>query len=68
MPVYFNQDPVLQRGGGGFARIRRRPRRRLRLCGQNVTPNAVPVHISPYDVTPTDGRLRRAIAKPRTWR
>jgi hypothetical protein len=45
IPVYFNQDPVFlvsegrpgRSGGGGSS------------LGQNVIPNAVPIHISPYD-------------------
>jgi hypothetical protein len=53
LPVYFNQDPVLStaapvfagggfgggggRGGGGGG------------VGQSVTPNAVPIHTSPFD-------------------
>jgi hypothetical protein len=48
LPVYFNQDPVLALaqpgffgggGGGGGAST----------FGQNVTPNANPVHILPYE-------------------
>lgn len=47
IPVYFNQDPVFavadgRAGGGG----RSGPGSAL---GQNVIPNAVPIHISPYD-------------------
>jgi hypothetical protein len=45
IPVYFNQDPVFAvaesgRGGGSGAGS---------ALGQNVTPNAAPIHISPYD-------------------
>jgi hypothetical protein len=53
LPVYFNQDPVFSAGGGfggggrggfggggGGADV-----------GQNVTPNAVPIHVSPLDAT-----------------
>jgi Zinc carboxypeptidase len=45
IPVYFNQDPVFAlaesgRGGGSGAGS---------PLGQNVIPNAVPIHISPYD-------------------
>jgi hypothetical protein len=53
LPVYFNQDPVLNvpaaaaggfgRGGGGRGGESRE--------GQNVTPMAVPIHISPLDPT-----------------
>ena len=46
IPVYFNQDPVFavaegRSGGGGGGSGS--------ALGQNVTPNAVPIHISPYD-------------------
>ena len=52
LPVYFNQDPVLNAaavgvagfgggfGGGGGAGA---------ALGQNVTPNAVPIHVSSLD-------------------
>jgi uncharacterized membrane protein YgcG len=56
LPVYFNQDPVLQaaagfggfgggggRGGGGFGGGGGSD------LGQNVTPNAVPLQIAPLD-------------------
>jgi hypothetical protein len=54
LPVYFNQSPVLNvtRGGfGGFGGGRggapgENPNAGI---GQNVTPNAVPVHISPFE-------------------
>src|SRR5579862_1627792 len=48
LPVYFNQDPVFNASagpvgfGGGF-------QGGGSPLGQNVTPNAVPVHISGYD-------------------
>jgi hypothetical protein len=47
IPVYFNQDPVFavadgRPGGGGGSAAGS-------ALGQNVTPNAVPIHISPYD-------------------
>ena len=48
IPVYFSQDPVLNAapspggfGGGGGAGAS--------TPGQNVTPNAVPVQVSPFD-------------------
>jgi len=53
LPVYFNQDPVISQAqsaffrGGGFGGAS--------TFGQNVTPNASPVHISPLegnDATP----------------
>jgi hypothetical protein len=50
LPVYFNQDPVFSAGGllggfggGGFGGGNQPG------VGQNVTPNAVPVQISPWD-------------------
>ena len=53
LPVYFNQDPVFNAGGGGFGGGGRGG-----FGGgagadisQNVTPNAVPIHISPWDST-----------------
>jgi hypothetical protein len=49
IPVYFNQDPVflvsegrLAGGGGGGSGSGS-------ALGQNVIPNAVPIHVSPYD-------------------
>ncbi len=53
LPVYFNQDPVLMAGGGGFGGFGGGFGRGGSPLGQNVTPNAVPVQISPYDATPT---------------
>jgi hypothetical protein len=56
LPAYFNQDPVLNAGGGGipaeFAAFfgGGSPNGGL---GQNITPNATPVHISPFDETST---------------
>jgi hypothetical protein len=56
LPVYFNQSPVLNAAGGGFggrgggggrgAAPGENPNGGI---GQNVTPNATPVHISPFD-------------------
>ncbi len=58
LPVYFNQDPVLNAGGGGippeFAAFFGGGPANAGL-GQNITPNAVPVHVSPWDA----GRRRR---------
>jgi Zinc carboxypeptidase len=51
LPVYFNQDPVLNTGGGGFGGGGGRGGAGGAINGgegQNVTPNAVPVHISPW--------------------
>ncbi len=53
LPVYFNQDPVLNAGGGGFGGGGGgRGGAGGAINGgeeaQNVTPNAIPVHISPW--------------------
>lgn len=52
LPIYFNQAPVLNAGGGGipaeFAGFFGGGSANAGL-GQNVTPNAVPVHISPFE-------------------
>jgi hypothetical protein len=52
LPIYFNQAPVLNAGGSGipaeFAAFFGGGAANAGL-GQNVTPNAVPVHISPLD-------------------
>jgi hypothetical protein len=53
LPVYFNQDPVLNSGGGGggFGGGGGRGGAGGAINGgegQNVTPNAIPVHISPW--------------------
>ena len=45
MPVYFSRDPVLRAGGAGFFG-RGAP---VVGVGTDVTPNAVPVRLSPYD-------------------
>ena len=56
LPAYFNQDPVLSAGGGGipaeFAAFFGGGSLNGGL-GQNITPNATPVHISPFDETST---------------
>jgi hypothetical protein len=49
IPVYFNQDPVFTAGGGALASGFGGGRGAPEIFGQNVTPNAVPAHISPYD-------------------
>jgi hypothetical protein len=57
LPVYFNQDPVLNAGGGGGGRGGRGGGGGGRGGGgeinggegQNVTPNATPLHISPWN-------------------
>jgi hypothetical protein len=56
LPVYFNQDPVLNAGSGGvppeFAAFFGGGAANAGL-GQNITPNAVPVHVSPYEALGT---------------
>lgn len=52
LPVYFSQSPVLNAGGGGippeFAAFFGGGGAANAGLGQNVTPNATPVHISPF--------------------
>jgi hypothetical protein len=52
LPVYFNQDPVLNVGGagGGFAGFGGGGS----PLGQNVTPNAVPLPLSPWNFSAAD--------------
>ncbi len=60
LPIYFNQDPVFAAGGGfggGFGGGGGAGGRNSVTFGQNVTPNAVAVHVSPWqpdegDTTP----------------
>jgi hypothetical protein len=72
LPVYFNQAPVLSAGGGGFggfggggrgAAAGTNPNAGV---GQNVTPNAVPLRIQPFeadpDAAPAGGRGERPAA------
>ena len=50
MPVYFNQDPVLNTragGPGGGGGLRGGPE--VAGVGANITPNATPVALSPYE-------------------
>jgi hypothetical protein len=55
LPVYFNQDPVLNAaagaagGFGGFGGGGGRGGPINGGAGQNVTPNAIPIHVSPLD-------------------
>ncbi len=49
LPVYFNQDPVLAVGGGGG--FGGGGRGGGSAEGQNVTPNAAPIHVAPLDTT-----------------
>jgi len=55
LPVYFNQSPVLSAGGGGippeFAAFAGGGAANAGL-GQNVTPNAQPLRLSPFDPEP----------------
>jgi hypothetical protein len=63
LPIYFNQDPVLGTasafGAGGFGGA---GGRNAVTFGQNITPNAVPVHISPWqtDEGPTAAEAKRS--------
>ena len=52
LPVYFNQDPVFNAGGGGFGGFGGGAGVGASL-GQNVTPNAVPLQLSPLDPSET---------------
>ena len=51
LPVYFNQDPVFNAGGGGFGGFGGGGGGGG--IGQNVTPNAVPLQLSPLDPSET---------------
>jgi hypothetical protein len=44
MPVYFSQDPVLNTRSGGI-----RPAAAVPGVAANITPNATPIALSPYD-------------------
>ena len=59
LPVYFNQSPVLNAGGGGFGGFGGvrggAPGNPNAGLGQNVTPNAAPLRIQPFEA----GRRRR---------
>jgi len=46
LPIYFNQDPVFNTGAGGFGGFGGGGGGGI---GQNVTPNAVPLQLSPLD-------------------
>jgi hypothetical protein len=60
LPVYFNQSPVLSAGGGGFGGFGggrggapgTNPNGGI---GQNVTPNALPLRIQPFEADPSTG-------------
>jgi hypothetical protein len=61
LPIYFNQDPVFAAGGGlgGFGGFgggagAGAGGRNSVTFGQNVTPNAVPVHVSPWQADEGD--------------
>ena len=64
MPIYFSQDPVLQvsTGGGGFGGGGggRGPGGGGSDFGQNVTPNAAPLQLSPLDLSAPAPRPQRA--------
>ncbi len=67
LPIYFNQDPVLNAGGGGippeFAAFFGGGSANAGL-GQNVTPNAVPVHISPWEQDESAGQATHPAERP----
>ena len=56
LPVYFNQAPVLNAGGGGippeFAAFAGGGGAATRGLGQNITPNAQPLRLSPLEPEP----------------
>jgi len=58
VPVYFNQSPVLSAGGGGipaeFAAFAGGGAGANAGLGQNVTPNAQPLRLSPFEPEPVD--------------
>jgi hypothetical protein len=54
LPVYFNQAPVLNVGGVGNAAALAAGRGAAGLS-QNVTPNAVPIRLSPWDSSSAAG-------------
>ena len=49
LPVYFNQSPVLNAGGTGNAAALAGGRGGAPGLSQNVTPNATPLKLSPWD-------------------
>jgi len=51
LPVYFNQDPVLNAAAGGFGGGFGGGRGAGAAEGQNVTPNVTPIHVSPLEPT-----------------
>jgi Zinc carboxypeptidase len=57
VPVYFNQDPVLSTGG--FGRFFGGGGNQIPGVGQNTTPMASRVHLSPWTDDSTAGRGRR---------
>jgi hypothetical protein len=56
LPVYFNQSPVLNAGGGGippeFAAFAGGGAGANAGMGQNITPNAQPLRLSPFEAEP----------------
>jgi hypothetical protein len=72
LPVYFSQDPVFNvAGGGGFAGGfggrggSGRVNSEGQVIGQNVTPNATPIHISPLDPSDATANVTPAAGTPR---
>ena len=56
MPIYFSQDPVLNTRGGGF-----RQQAAVPGVGADITPNASPIALSPYD---SDDRIQEPKGLP----
>ena len=54
LPVYFNQDPVFAVSAGGGRGGFGGGRGGADAMAQNITPNAVPIHVSPLE--PTESR------------
>ncbi|MGH9385354.1 MAG: M14 family zinc carboxypeptidase [Vicinamibacterales bacterium] len=67
LPVYFNQDPVLNAGGGGippeFAAFIGGGAANAGL-GQNVTPNATPLRIAPLEADASAATNQPAATDP----
>jgi len=68
LPVYFSQDPVFSTGGGGglggfggrggSGRVGANGE----VIGQNITPNATPIHLSPLELGGAEGAAGEAPA------
>jgi len=62
LPVYFNQAPVLNAGGVGRGGGGQSPNAGL---GQNITPNANPLRLTPFQSQP-DENAQPSTERPRT--